>query len=309
MQFDIIINQILTLFLIIFVGYIMRKKELITEEISKGLSTILINVTLPALIIANMEMKINPQLIDNIVQMAIISIVGYIIVIIFANFFTRGLKLPQQKKTIFKFAIIFNNIGYMGYPVINAIYPKQGIFYAIVPNLVFNLLIWTYGIYIFLNDQNTETGINLRKILNNGIIAIIIGSIVFVTQYKIPGPIAGALNSLGNMTFPLSMIIIGSSLSNIKFSTIFKDKYLYLLSLLRLIIIPFSALLILKQLNLPEVVSNISIMLLAMPAAANGVIFAEKFEGDYKFASESVFLSTLFSLLTIPVFIWLIQNL
>lgn len=307
MHFNIVINQILVLFLIIFIGYIIRKKGLINEEINKGLSNILIDLTLPALIISSIAaIELKTEIINNVKTIALISIISYLIVIIFTNIFLKGFNLPRKKKTVFNYLLVFGNVGYMGYPVIGAIYPQYGIFYAVFYNIFFNILIFTYGIYIFTTDQGTGQ-IKLKKFLNNGIIAIIIGFIFFITGLKIPGIINGALESLGEMTFPLSMLIIGSSLTNVKFATIFKDRYLYLLAFLKLIILPLAGLLIIRHFNLPTIISNISIMLLAMPSAANGVIFAERYDGDYNFASEGVFFTTLLSLVTIPLFIWIIN--
>jgi hypothetical protein len=109
------------------------------------------------------------------------------------------------------------------------------------------------------------------------------------------------------MTFPLSMLIIGSSLAVVSFKKIFADKYLYLLTGLKLILIPLTFFLILKPFILPDMINNINLILFAMPVAANTVVFAERFEADYKFASEAVFITTLLSLLTIPLFVSLLN--
>ncbi|ACL69055.1 AEC family transporter [Halothermothrix orenii] len=300
----IIINQILVLFLIIFLGFVLRKKQLINEEINKGLSNILVDVTLPALIISSMAIEFNPDIMDNIKKIGFISIASYLTVIALVLIFTSKLSLPSKRKTVFKFLLIFGNVGYMGYPVIDTIYPELGILYAVINNIIFNVLVWTFGIYLFIKDEK-GSNIKLHNLVNNGLIAVVIGFILFLGNIKLPLPIEGALDKVGEMTFPLSMIIIGSSLTNVRFKTIIKDYYLYLLCLLKLIAIPLIGFLILIQFDLPQIIRDISVLLLAMPAAASGVIFAEKFEGDYKFASEGVFITTLFSLVTIPLFIWL----
>ncbi|SDC34276.1 MULTISPECIES: AEC family transporter [unclassified Candidatus Frackibacter] len=306
MQFTIIMNQILVLFSMIFVGYIIRKKDIINKEINQGLSSILLEVTLPALIISSMMIKINTELINNIKIISLLSFILYSVIVLLTIFITNFLSLSHRRKTVFKFLLIFGNVGYMGYPVINAIYPNYGIFYAIIANVFYNFLMFTYGVYIFIQNEDNSNQISLKNLLNNGLIAVAIGFLLLITGWQLPKPIAGALKSLGSMTFPLSMLIIGSSLTNVNLKSTIKNFHFYLLSGLRLLIIPLIIYVALSQFELPSIVENISIILFSMPAAANAVIFAEKFEGDYNFASEGVFFTTLLSLFTIPIFVYLI---
>lgn len=306
MQFSIIINQILVLFIIIFIGYIIRKKEVINQEVSDGLTDLLMEITLPALIISSMIIEINPRLVNNL-QISFWVWGGlYLFIIGIVSLLSHYLAFSQDQKCVFKFAIIFGNVGYMGYPVIDAIYPEYGMLYAIIGNIFFNILAWTYGIYLFAKKEDGDNKIQLEKLLNNGFIAIIIGLGFLLTGYQLPNPITGALDWLGNMTFPLSMIVIGSSLTNINFKTILHNKYLYLISGLKLIIIPLIIFLILQPFTIPTKINNIVVILFAMPSAATTVVFAEKFEADYTLASEGVFVTTLFSLVTIPFFIYLV---
>lgn len=300
MNYTLIINQILTLFIIILVGYILKKKDYIDKKIEKGLSKLLINVVLPALIISSMIIEINDNLINNVKLISIISVTAYLFLIIFSSLIVKLFNIEKDKKIVFRFMLIFSNVGYMGYPVIDAIYPEYGIFYAVFNNIAFNFILWTYGVYMFTAD-NKGLNIKWKNILNNGLIASFIGLIFMFTSYKPPVAIRGALESLGNMTFPLSMLIIGASLAKVKFTTIFRDKYLFILALLRLISIPIITFFILKPFSLPEIINNIAIILVAMPSAANTVILAEEFDGNSTFASEGVFFTTLFSLFTIPL--------
>ncbi|ADL12362.1 AEC family transporter [Acetohalobium arabaticum] len=306
MQFSIIINQILVLFIIIFIGYIIRKKEIINQEVSDGLTDLLMEVTLPALIISSMIIEINPRLVNNL-QISFWVWGGlYLFIIGMISLLSHYLPFSQNQKSVFKFATIFGNVGYMGYPVIDAIYPEYGMLYAIIGNIFFNVLAWTYGIYLFTKKEDGDNKIQFEKLLNNGLIAIIIGFGFLLTGYQLPNPLTGALDRLGNMTFPLSMIVIGSSLTNIDFKTILYNKYLYLISGLKLIIIPLIIFLLLQPFTIPTKINNIVVILFAMPSAATTVVFAEKFGADYTLASEGVFVTTLFSLVTIPFFIYLI---
>lgn len=308
MSLNIVINQILVLFFIILIGYIARKKNLINEDINKGLSRIMVDITLPALIMYNIiNVELNIKILNNLILLTIITFISYLFVLLLSSIISNKITNDPNRQTIFKCLLVFANVGYMGLPVLNAIYPARGIFYGIINNIIFNIILWTYGVYIFIQQDNPSSkGIKLNKILSNGLLAVILGFILLGLNINL-GPIKDALNSLGGMTFPLSMLIIGSSLTNVKLRTIIRDKHLYYLSLLKLIIIPIIGLFILNLFNIPIIIRNISVILLAMPAGAIGVILAEQYNGDYKFASEGVFITTLCSIVTIPLIVLLIN--
>ncbi|MGM0414750.1 MAG: AEC family transporter [Bacillota bacterium] len=306
MPFLIILEQILALFLILFFGYFLRAKKVITRKKQKFLFELLIDYILPFLIISAMSVEINPELIDNAKILFICWFFVYLLLMISANIFKRFIKASEQKRRTFEFLVIFSNVGYMGLPIIGSIYSETGIFYGSLGMIPFNIVIWTYGIYL-LSSGKKEISDRLQNIINNGVIAIGIGFILFITGFELPGPIFEAVEMIGDMTFPLSMLIIGSSLYGIDIKrVIFKPKLIFL-SLLRLLIIPVILLLTLNFLPIPEILVGIIVIQAAMPIAANSVIFAARYQGDYQLASEAIFITTLFSIISIPAIIWLIN--
>lgn len=305
MDFAVLINQILVLFLIIVLGYILRKREIITEEIASGFSNILIQITMPVLIIDSiLKIELNQEVIKNLAIYTIVALLSYLFLIILSTIVTEKLKTQQDTKEIFKFLLIFPNVGYMGIPVVSSIYPAEAVVYTIINNVIYNMYVWTYGIQIFNNDKKEK--FEWRKLINQGTIALTIGFLLLITRLPI-GPLRGAISTVGGMTFPISMLVIGSSLTNIKNFDFLKDKYLYYQVFLKLFLIPLLGLLILNPLHLPKMIRDISVIMLAMPCGANAVIFAEKYNSDKLFASKAVFLSTLLSLFTIPLIIFLLN--
>ena len=251
-----------------------------------------------------MIVEVDAGLIDNVLLMSIISFLSYFFLIIFSKILMKILNVSADRKIVFQFLLIFSNVGYMGYPVVDAVFPEYGIFYAVFNNIAFGIILWTYGVYLF-NSEKEDFEIKWKNIFNNGVIASIIGLTLLITSYKPPKAIMGALNSLSNMTFPLSMLIIGASLAKVNIKNIIKDKLLFIVTILRLIILPISLYLILLLFNIPDIITIISVLLVAMPSAANTVIFAEEYDGNSTFASEAIFLTTLFSLITIPFILFL----
>lgn len=308
MDLTVLINQILVLFIIILLGFVLRKRNLITEDLKKGLSSILIQVTMPVLIIDSiLKINLDQKLIKRLTLVTLIAILVYLFLIIISILLTSKMKCSRDKKNIFIFLLVFANVGYMGIPIVSSILPPEAVIYTIIYNIVYNIYVWTFGVQLFSHDKNIKKNIQWRKLINQGTIALILGFFLLLTNIPL-GPVRGAIKIVAEMTFPLSMLIIGSYLTEIKGIHILKDKYLYYQLILKLIIIPLAGFFILKLLKLPEMVVIVSAIMLAMPSGANGVIFAEKYNSDAIFASEAVFLTTLFSLFTIPLIIWIIGN-
>ena len=306
MAYGVVISQILSLFLLILLGFILRKLDFINEKINKGLSNILVDIALPALIITSMMVEINTELINYVKIFTIITAVIYTLIIIITELIGKFMNLSLPKNTVFKFILVFGNVGYMGIPVITSIFPESGIILNSIKIIFFNVLVWTYGVYLFNRKSDENYNFKYKSLFNNGVIAIIIGFFLLFTGLRPPGFITGSLEMLGNITFPVSMLVIGSSLVNANFKKLFADKNLILLTLLRLIIYPLITLLVLSFFKLEPIIYQVSVLLVAMPSAAQVVLFAEKFDGDNNYASEGVFITTLFSIITIPLFIYLL---
>ncbi|WXR62359.1 AEC family transporter [Peptostreptococcaceae bacterium AGR-M142] len=301
-------NQVLVILMLLFVGYFANKKEMIDIKTEKNLSTMVLYIFLPSMIIKAMNYKFSKELMNNSLKLLFISIIIYFIAIIFSYFIIRFVNIEEKKKDIIQYILIFPNVGFMGYPIVNILYKDLGIFYTAFFNMPFNLLCWTIGIHIMSRHYKKDSKLDLKKIfLNPGFVAILIGYTLFLTGFKLPFFIDKTLSLLGPCTTPISMIVIGSSISRVDFLSIFKDKALLKISFLRLIVIPICIFIVLKLIGLKGMMLGIPTVIMAMPAAANTVIFANKFNNDDLFASKGVVLSTLISIITIPIIMSLIS--
>ncbi len=306
LNFQVVITQIMALFMLIGVGYFLRKNKYLNNQDTSTISRIVIDVILPAQLISALQINITDKMFENFISLFFYWIIFYFFLVIFSYFFSNLIPISKNKKNVFKFSLIFGNVGYMGLPIIGKIFPESGIFFGSVGLVVFNILLWTYGINLFM-QKNLNKNSNLRNIFNNGFIAIIIGLFFMLTNLRIPTPLMNALNMLGDAVFPLAMVVIGSSLASIKISGIFTDISIIIYSILKLLLIPLGVLIILKQFNVVDPIKSILVLQTAMPAAAVGVIFAERYEGNYVFAAETLFLSTLSAAFSIPIIYYLIN--
>jgi len=299
-----VITQIISLFLLIAVGYFLRRSKHIDKKETGAISKLLLDLILPAMLISSLQIDITAKMLADFKDLFLYWIAFYLVLIALASLISKLFPISPNKKIVLKFFLIFGNVGYMGLPVIDVIFPENGIFFGSIGVVVFNIFFWTYGAKLFLKG-NENRKMNLRDIFNNGVIAIIFGLFLMLTGLKLPTSIMTAVDMLAQATFPLSMLVIGSGLAQIKISGIFTDLNIIIYSTLKLLIIPAATLMVLNYFTISDPIRTILVLQIAMPAAANGVIFAERYEGDYVFAAESVFLSTLMSAVSIPLISYL----
>ncbi|MTI65544.1 MAG: AEC family transporter [Firmicutes bacterium] len=295
-----IITQVSVLFILLSVGFICRKINLITDDLIKGLSNIIINVCLPALIITSLNYKFDKGLFKNTLILLIVSLFIYIALFIVGYIFTKVLSIKNSEKGVYIFLLVFSNVGFMGFPVINIVYGNIGIFYSSFILLWFNLLLWTVGIILV----NPKDKFKLKSVINPGIISLCIGLAIFIFSLKIPKPIYLSLKSLANTTTPLAMMVVGALLGSVKLKSLFKDFKLLTFVLLKLLLIPLVLLIVLKFFIIPDIIIGILVIIFSMPSAVNASIFSRRYDSDYILASKGVFLTTFFSIVTIPLIIY-----
>jgi predicted permease len=300
-QFYAVFEQILALFLILLTGYGARKTGLLDSQLTKGLSGLLLKVTLPALIIDSMQKPFTASLFRESGVILLISLAVYACTVFFALLFPKLLPGTPDERGVFSFVLIFSNVGFMGFPVVYAVFGEAGVFYAAIYNLPFNFLLFTLGILIISKKREGAPPVNWTLLVNPAVAAVFIGFFFFLFSVTLPRPLSLAVHQVGLLTTPLSMLLVGSLLSTMPVKRVFTDWRVYVVSLMRLLLLPFLVWLALQGFRLPELLVGIPTVISAMPAAANSAILAEQYEGNAALASQIVFLSTLLSVLCIPL--------
>lgn len=302
-----VFNQILVLFFILLIGFIVYRLRVVDDKLIDGISRLIIDVTLPALLITSMNFDFSREIFLESGQLILLSLILYLLSWGIAVIVTKRMKISNKLKDIFQFMLIFSNVGFMGYPVINAIYGRTGIFYAAIFNFTYGLLVWTLGVWIFRRNQGESFSFHWKVLLTPGMAAILLGFIFFVLSFRLPSPIYHTLEILGSTTTPLSMLIIGALIGRAKFAAIWSQKKMYFISVIRLIILPLLTLLLMLLLGFRGTILGTTVVLVGMPAAANTAIFAGRYGGDAELGAMVVFITTLFSIMTIPGLVFLLQ--
>lgn len=299
MDYKTILNQVIVLFFIMVVGFFARKKNIIDTPTKKGLSELLLSITMPAMLIVSFNYTFSKDmLIKAGIILAISFIVHFCLVIISKPLYR---KFPKSENSVLRFITVFSNCGFMGYPVIGSIYGKLGVFYTAIYNIPFNMLIFTLGVMFFTENKNFKE--MKKEFLSPALISIFIGIILFIFSIHLPSPIYKTLDMIGSTTTPLSMIIVGSMIAELDAKNLFTGIEVYYGSAVRLIFSPLLVMIVLKWLGLKGMFLGIPVLITAMPAAANTAILAEKYEADSLLASKFVFVTSILSAITIPLII------
>ncbi|HBE78175.1 MAG TPA: AEC family transporter [Firmicutes bacterium] len=296
-----IITQVLVLFLIVTVGYSSRKRGILNPALNKGLTELLLNVAVPFLVVSSFQLSFSQEMLANMGFVLTFSIVAHLLAILLGKFLFSGMHGDTGR--ILRFSSIFNNCGFMGYPIIGNMFGQQGVFYASIYNITTTIFLWTYGAFIFTDkvDRHFLT----KAFINSGMVATFLGMLFFLFSVKLPLPLAQTSQIIGSMSTPISMIIIGSTLAEVKPLELFFSWKLYYGALVRLLLIPVLVLLCLKWFNLQKALLEVCVLIVAMPAPTMSVLFAEQNKGDVLFASRLVFFSTILSIFTIPFVSWM----
>lgn len=303
MELSTITESVISLFIIILVGVYGSKNKIITPELNKGLTDILIKIALPFMIVSSFMFTYDASIKSNVLKTFYYSLCTYAVMA--AVSYIMLLPVKKDKKTVLHFANVFVNTGYIGFPVLNSVLGSEGVIYGSIFNIFFVIFVWTYGVMLYKGQL--EKGYLKKELisllLNPSIIAVIIGLSLLIFDIKIKGSLLISIKSIGNITGPLSMFIIGVILANVKFQHFLKDWTLYYGIAIKLIIIPLIIYLLSLTLKDSSNAVYSVIIMTAMPASAMTSILAENFNKEKEFAAVIVAATTLISLLTVPFLI------
>ncbi|CEP69482.1 Auxin efflux carrier [Moorella glycerini] len=299
--------QVGALFFYVFLGFLGRRRKILTAQGDQVISDIIFYFTMPALTVTSMNLKVSGQELTNaflVLAAAVVLVLGSYALCVLA---VSRLRLPLKTNYAFRFTTAFGNVAYLGFPVAYILWGQLGVFYAAMYALGHNVLFWTLGVWL-MQDHQEPKGLDWRQILNINVLAIILGLVLALCHFQLPPLISRPLDGLGQATIPLALLLVGSMLAESPIRTLAGNKIVYLIVAIRLIILPLLALG--AMFLVPGWDKNVRllvIMEMAMPAAAIAPAVARKYDGDYNLISEGVVATTLVSLLTIPLWAWLLN--
>lgn len=300
MDIMVIINQMLELFIMMGLGYFLMSKKYINYEFNRKLNFLVLSVTMPCLIMASVFGE-NDTSRSMVLKVFGIGLIMYILLPIVAYIVVKILRIEKSKQGLFMFMTVYANTGFMGFPIMASLFGSTGVLYTAIINMIFNISLFTLGLYLIGLDSEEEVSFSFRSLLSPGILSSVLAMIFYFGNIPLPEVAVGVLNQVGNMTTPLAMILIGASLTAIPMKEIIGDFSIYPYTIVRQLVIPILAYPLVMMVSSDPVVQGVFLLFIAMPVANASVMFATEYDGDVITASKTVLLTTLVSVVTVPI--------
>lgn len=299
MNFFDTLTQMLALFLMVIIGFGCSKLKYMDNDFNRKLSALVINVTAPFLVLSSVMGDVLPRS-EDIPPVMIAGIASYALLFVLAFIITRFICDDPASVGSYRFMLIFGNINFIGFPVLDALFGSQAIFYAAVVTIPFNLLIFLLGVPLITSGSGKVT-FRLRTVFSPYLLATYLTIVIVILQARMPKEIAEACHLVGSMTVPAALLIIGATLANIPVLQMLGNFRMYLLTLIKLLLIPGLFFLLYSVSPLEKKYADVLVILFGMPVASIGTMLCLKNNIDAKTMSEGTFLTSALSVISIPL--------
>ena len=300
------LNRLLELqgmmFLLIIIGIILKKKNVVTNEGKRVITDLLINVILPCNIINSFCVEFNKDILIGFLKIFVIAILIQLGCLLISKIIYNW--TSEEKKSVLQYATLCSNAGFLGNPIAENVYGSQGLAYASIYLIPQRIVMWTAGISCFTKARGKSV---VKTVLTHPcIIAVAVGLTIMIFQIPLPLFIQNTVKSLGGCTMAISMILIGTILSEVNFFSVVNKMSIFY-TVVRLVLIPFLVFIFCMIFHIDQLTTGVAVVLAGMPAGSTTAILAAQYEGDAIFASKCVVLSTVLSIITVPIWCWMIN--
>lgn len=290
-------QKILSIFAIMALGFAAMRLKAVDKAFIKSLSAFMMNIALPVAFIASLDRSIPKSVLPELGVMLLWSIGAHAASIAVSSALWR--RFPEAKRKVLTFGTVFTNSAFMGMPVAQSLAGPKGLMFAMVYNVVYVTMIYTYGMSLFREgDERIRWG---RVLVNPGTVSVLIGFVVWFLPWDLPVFLSDAIGMMAKLQTPLAMFVVGANIAGIRAAGLLKSAALPFFVVLRLAALPLAAVGLIRLSGAAGTAPAIAALMVAMPAGAQTVVVAEQKGGDSVFASEIVFATTVLSLASIPL--------
>jgi len=299
----ILLKQMIVLAIIMLLGFFMAKKDILDKVTSKKISWIVVNLCNPALMI---NAAVSKDRLETSVFMQTVRVAGlfYLFLLIF------GAVLPyilgDKKNKIYTMMIVFGNVGFMGYPLLQAMYGSKAVLIASIFNLYYGILMYTYGVMMVSGQKFSFK--SLKLLFNTGIVAGVLELIIYLNNISLPTFVEDTVGMLSDLTAPLSMMVIGATFVDLSLKKLITDWRIMLFTVIRLIILPLAMFPVFKYFIADELLLGVCLVMVAVPVGSMNVMIAQQYNGDVETSSKGVAITTLLSVATMPLLFLMLMN-
>ena len=300
MEIMVVFQTMLKLFLLLILGFVLFKCHIFDEYTNKKISALIVNVASPMLIISSIAgvEGSNKSIVFLMISAGILMYIGFIIL---GKIINRIFPFPKKDWPVYECMVGFANTGFVGYPVLLDVFGQEAVFYASLIHMAFNFFVYTYAIMCLTKGDDSEFKLNFKQLLTPGIILSFVGIFIYLFDIQLSSVLMDTINSVGSLTAPLSMMMIGSSLAVYPIKDSFTDWRSYVFAFVRLMIVPFVTMIMCRLLHIDAYYANITIITNAMPVGSMVLMLATQYNANVKIVTRNIVVSTLLSVITIPI--------
>lgn len=293
------IEVMVVLFIIVVLGYAMCKLGYMGDKFDQKLSSIVIDITCPALILSSV---MGTELPDRSLILPLLGVgfLTYILLLVFGFWVPRFISKNHDDQGMIGFTLMFANVGFIGYPIVSSIFGPHAVFYAALLNMPNTFFIFTAGVMLIKGEYSLKQ-FNPKVLVSPAMLGAFLAAIIVALGIHTPDIIARPVTMVGNITVPAALMIIGSSMAKLPIREIIGSTKVYITALLRLTIVPLSIYFLFKACEVSDLVNNINTVVIAMPVASFGTMFCLKYGRNPSLITETTFITTLGSIITIPL--------
>lgn len=303
MNLSSVFSQMGILFAIIAAGYVAAKCRVFPENANKVLAQLVIVISNPCTVLYSVLGSEGELTNREVLVLTAVAAGVFAVLIGLGLLLPKLLRCPEKDRGLYRFMCTFANMGFMGFPVVSALFGADKVFYASIFNLFFQFTVYTYGVSQLAPK---EEKISWKVFVSPIIIASVLAYVFYLTGWKAPETVTKGLGLVGNVTSPVAMLVIGIALAKVPLKSVFSNWRLYVINAVRLLALPIGAFFLLRLFVTNELMLGITVVMLGMPVATLTTLLTARYDGNQKLAASGVFLSTLLSIGTIPFLMWLL---
>ncbi len=305
-DFLTLFHTVLSILIPVLIGYVASKARLIKEEASSAISSVVLKICNPFLLLTSvLSIEYSKENVRSGLLVLLLSLIVHGMGAAIAFLTTFRLK-DQKARRVCEIGMIFANCGFFGFPLLKTIYGDIGLFWGGFYCIVFNILIWSYGVFI-LSRANPDFKIRLTKIfINGGTIPCSIGLLLYFLRIPVYPPVLTSLKTIGEVCTPLSMLFIGTMIARLPLKKLVTTPLTYYTAFVKLVVLPICAGILLKLLGFSLELATFGALMASLPTGAMTAMFAESYDIHPTFASQNVGVNTLMTLLTVPLVMQLV---
>lgn len=310
MSITVVLSQMIKLFIMMCLGYLLYKIDIIDNHTRQHMTRFVLYVTTPTLIIYSFVQNLGGGNEGILGILFAVAIGLYVLLPVVAYLISKILRVKKTEQGLYIFMTVFSNVGFMGFPVVESLYGAKGLFYAAVFNCIFNVCVFTIGVYMVTYGEGSGSSIkemiSVKKLLNPGVLCCFVAIFLFLLKIQLPEEVLDLLGTIGGLTSPMAMILVGASLATMDLKEIFAGNIrVYLYTIIRQFLLPVITWPLIDYLVKDKVLAVVTLIMVAMPVANTAVLFATEYKADEKLAARTVFLTTVSALVSIPFVLWL----